>query len=140
MPEAQVDRSWAPGADWFAVKESLVLCCASLLHIDGSSPPQTLFFSQPAYSNPPQNCADASSAFGKVLWGFFARTVWTWHVTWAVNSVSHVWGSLAGLILQGLPMSADGRDYVGRVAEQMVLKRSALLQLRVGFETMRTSQ
>jgi len=27
-----------------------------------------------------------------VLWGFFARTVWTWHVTWAVNSVSHVWG------------------------------------------------
>lgn len=27
-----------------------------------------------------------------VLWGFFARVVWTWHVTWAVNSVSHVWG------------------------------------------------
>ncbi|CAK9004824.1 Palmitoyl-monogalactosyldiacylglycerol delta-7 desaturase [Durusdinium trenchii] len=27
-----------------------------------------------------------------VLWGFFARIVWTWHVTWAVNSVSHVWG------------------------------------------------
>ncbi|CAE7189256.1 ADS3 [Symbiodinium microadriaticum] len=27
-----------------------------------------------------------------VFWGFFARTVWTWHVTWAVNSVSHVWG------------------------------------------------
>jgi len=27
-----------------------------------------------------------------VLWGFFARVVWTWHVTWCVNSVSHVWG------------------------------------------------
>lgn len=27
-----------------------------------------------------------------VLWGFFARVVWVWHVTWAVNSVSHVWG------------------------------------------------
>lgn len=27
-----------------------------------------------------------------VLWGFFFRTVWTWHVTWAVNSVSHCWG------------------------------------------------
>jgi len=27
-----------------------------------------------------------------VLWGFFARVVWFWHCTWAVNSVSHVWG------------------------------------------------
>lgn len=27
-----------------------------------------------------------------VFWGFFARVVWVWHVTWAVNSVSHVWG------------------------------------------------
>jgi stearoyl-CoA desaturase (delta-9 desaturase) len=27
-----------------------------------------------------------------VLWGFFARIVWVWHITWAVNSVSHVWG------------------------------------------------
>jgi len=27
-----------------------------------------------------------------VLWGFFFRVVWVWHVTWAVNSVSHVWG------------------------------------------------
>eukprot|EP00933_Yihiella_yeosuensis_P001793 TRINITY_DN10298_c0_g1_i1.p1 TRINITY_DN10298_c0_g1~~TRINITY_DN10298_c0_g1_i1.p1 ORF type:complete len:425 (-),score=46.57 TRINITY_DN10298_c0_g1_i1:321-1595(-) len=27
-----------------------------------------------------------------LLWGFFARVVWVWHVTWAVNSVSHVWG------------------------------------------------
>ncbi|CAK9106230.1 unnamed protein product [Durusdinium trenchii] len=34
-------------------------------------------------------------AFGGVpcvLWGFFARVVWFWHITWAVNSVSHVWG------------------------------------------------
>jgi stearoyl-CoA desaturase (delta-9 desaturase) len=27
-----------------------------------------------------------------VFWGFFFRVVWVWHVTWAVNSVSHVWG------------------------------------------------
>lgn len=27
-----------------------------------------------------------------VLWGFFARVVWFWHITWSVNSVSHVWG------------------------------------------------
>jgi len=27
-----------------------------------------------------------------VLWGFFFRVAWVWHVTWAVNSVSHVWG------------------------------------------------
>jgi stearoyl-CoA desaturase (delta-9 desaturase) len=27
-----------------------------------------------------------------VLWGFFFRVVWVWHITWAVNSVSHVWG------------------------------------------------
>jgi len=27
-----------------------------------------------------------------VLWGFFARVVWVWHITWAVNSVSHIWG------------------------------------------------
>lgn len=33
------------------------------------------------------------TGFSKVLWGFFARVVWTWHITWAVNSVSHVWGS-----------------------------------------------
>mmetsp|Transcript_65662 Transcript_65662/g.156956 ORF Transcript_65662/g.156956 Transcript_65662/m.156956 type:complete len:398 (-) Transcript_65662:99-1292(-) len=27
-----------------------------------------------------------------LLWGFFFRVCWVWHVTWAVNSVSHVWG------------------------------------------------
>jgi len=26
------------------------------------------------------------------LWAFCFRTVWVWHITWAVNSVSHVWG------------------------------------------------
>lgn len=27
-----------------------------------------------------------------VLWGFCLRTVYIWHMTWAVNSVGHVWG------------------------------------------------
>mmetsp|Transcript_43879 Transcript_43879/g.80176 ORF Transcript_43879/g.80176 Transcript_43879/m.80176 type:complete len:400 (-) Transcript_43879:104-1303(-) len=27
-----------------------------------------------------------------VFWGFFFRVCWVWHITWAVNSVSHVWG------------------------------------------------
>mmetsp|Transcript_14854 Transcript_14854/g.33825 ORF Transcript_14854/g.33825 Transcript_14854/m.33825 type:complete len:400 (+) Transcript_14854:113-1312(+) len=27
-----------------------------------------------------------------VMWGFFFRVCWVWHITWAVNSVSHVWG------------------------------------------------
>merc|ERR1712032_1774827 len=27
-----------------------------------------------------------------VMWGFFARVCFVWHITWAVNSVSHVWG------------------------------------------------
>jgi len=27
-----------------------------------------------------------------VLWGFFFRVCWVWHITWMVNSVSHVWG------------------------------------------------
>uniref|UniRef100_A0A7S1M2U5 Fatty acid desaturase domain-containing protein n=1 Tax=Alexandrium catenella TaxID=2925 RepID=A0A7S1M2U5_ALECA len=34
-------------------------------------------------------------AFGGLpflMWGFFFRVAWVWHVTWAVNSVSHVWG------------------------------------------------
>ncbi|MCB9957224.1 MAG: acyl-CoA desaturase [Rhodospirillaceae bacterium] len=26
------------------------------------------------------------------VWGIAVRTVWVWHVTWSVNSVSHVWG------------------------------------------------
>jgi stearoyl-CoA desaturase (delta-9 desaturase) len=27
-----------------------------------------------------------------VLWGVIYRTIFTWHITWAVNSVAHVWG------------------------------------------------
>lgn len=27
-----------------------------------------------------------------VVWGVFVRTVLTWHITWSVNSVTHVWG------------------------------------------------
>ena len=27
-----------------------------------------------------------------LIWGTFVRTVFVWHVTWAVNSVSHRWG------------------------------------------------
>lgn len=28
-----------------------------------------------------------------VLWGIFLRTVFGWHMTWTVNSVTHVWGT-----------------------------------------------
>ncbi|MBB6468973.1 stearoyl-CoA desaturase (delta-9 desaturase) [Aminobacter lissarensis] len=27
-----------------------------------------------------------------LVWGVFLRTVITWHITWSVNSVTHVWG------------------------------------------------
>jgi stearoyl-CoA desaturase (delta-9 desaturase) len=27
-----------------------------------------------------------------MVWGVFVRTVLTWHITWSVNSVTHVWG------------------------------------------------
>ncbi|TWT73113.1 acyl-CoA desaturase [Allorhodopirellula solitaria] len=27
-----------------------------------------------------------------VVWGVVARTVWVWHITWAVNSLSHMFG------------------------------------------------
>jgi stearoyl-CoA desaturase (delta-9 desaturase) len=27
-----------------------------------------------------------------LVWGVFVRTVLVWHITWAVNSVTHVWG------------------------------------------------
>jgi fatty-acid desaturase len=27
-----------------------------------------------------------------VVWGVFVRTVLMWHLTWSVNSVTHVWG------------------------------------------------
>ena len=27
-----------------------------------------------------------------LLWGVFVRTVALWHITWSVNSVTHLWG------------------------------------------------
>jgi fatty-acid desaturase len=27
-----------------------------------------------------------------LVWGVFVRTVYVWHVTWSVNSLSHIWG------------------------------------------------
>jgi fatty-acid desaturase len=27
-----------------------------------------------------------------LIWGVFVRTVFVWHQTWAVNSVTHLWG------------------------------------------------
>jgi stearoyl-CoA desaturase (delta-9 desaturase) len=27
-----------------------------------------------------------------LVWGVFARTVFVWHVTWSVNSLTHLWG------------------------------------------------
>jgi stearoyl-CoA desaturase (delta-9 desaturase) len=31
-------------------------------------------------------------ALSLVVWGVIARTVWVWHITWAVNSLSHMFG------------------------------------------------
>jgi stearoyl-CoA desaturase (delta-9 desaturase) len=37
--------------------------------------------------------ADASQmGLSILLFGVFVRTVLVWHITWAVNSVTHVWG------------------------------------------------
>ena len=27
-----------------------------------------------------------------LVWGVFVRTVLNWHITWSVNSVTHIWG------------------------------------------------
>lgn len=27
-----------------------------------------------------------------LVWGVFVRTVYTWHITWGVNSIAHLWG------------------------------------------------
>ena len=27
-----------------------------------------------------------------LVWGVFVRTVAVWHITWSVNSVTHIWG------------------------------------------------
>jgi len=34
----------------------------------------------------------AMGGWPMVLWGIFVRTTLTWHVTWFVNSATHVWG------------------------------------------------
>ncbi len=31
-------------------------------------------------------------ALSWLVWGGLVRTVWTWHITWLVNSATHVWG------------------------------------------------
>lgn len=36
--------------------------------------------------------ASVAMAMSFVIWGVFARTVFVWHQTWAVNSVTHLWG------------------------------------------------
>jgi fatty-acid desaturase len=43
---------------------------------------------------PTSGFAMAGVQFGLslVVWGVFVRTVLTWHLTWSVNSVTHVWG------------------------------------------------
>ena len=33
--------------------------------------------------------------FGGLVWAGALRTVWVWHITWFVNSASHVWGTQA---------------------------------------------
>jgi sn-1 stearoyl-lipid 9-desaturase len=30
--------------------------------------------------------------WGMVTWGVFVRVVFTWHVTWCINSACHIWG------------------------------------------------
>ena len=35
---------------------------------------------------------DVNTAISLVAWGMFARLVYMLHVTWAVNSASHMWG------------------------------------------------
>lgn len=34
----------------------------------------------------------AFGGFPALIWGFCVRTVWVFHITWLVNSASHVWG------------------------------------------------
>lgn len=31
-------------------------------------------------------------ALSMLVWGVIARTVYVWHITWSVNSLSHIWG------------------------------------------------
>ncbi|MGV3486921.1 MAG: acyl-CoA desaturase [Planctomycetaceae bacterium] len=41
------------------------------------------------HGNTPEAYRVAASVF---VWGVIARTVWVWHITWSVNSLSHVFG------------------------------------------------
>ncbi|WP_246151862.1 acyl-CoA desaturase [Rubripirellula reticaptiva] len=41
------------------------------------------------YGNTPEAYRMAASLF---VWGVIVRTVWVWHITWAVNSLTHVFG------------------------------------------------
>src|ERR1700719_1845287 len=34
----------------------------------------------------------AYTAWSFVFWGMFLRMVYVWHITWAVNSATHIWG------------------------------------------------
>ena len=36
--------------------------------------------------------AAAQTGLGLLMFGVFVRTVLVWHITWAVNSVTHLWG------------------------------------------------
>jgi len=39
------------------------------------------------------NAASAAQfGFSVLVWGVFVRTVLVWHITWSVNSVTHLWG------------------------------------------------
>lgn len=38
------------------------------------------------------NAAAYTTATSLFLWGVVVRTVWVWHITWSVNSLSHVFG------------------------------------------------
>jgi stearoyl-CoA desaturase (delta-9 desaturase) len=38
------------------------------------------------------NIAALQMAMSVLVWGVFARTVYVWHITWSVNSLSHIFG------------------------------------------------
>lgn len=38
------------------------------------------------------NAAALQMALSLLVWGVFARTVYVWHITWSVNSLSHLFG------------------------------------------------
>jgi stearoyl-CoA desaturase (delta-9 desaturase) len=54
--------------------------------------------------------------FSVLIWGVFVRTVLVWHITWSVNSVTHLWGyrnyqtdeSSRNNILVGLISNGEG--------------------------------